>query len=222
MNPRRTIGTLVLAITLAVGISIVVPLSSPSSSTADAAVRKNVTSDYTLLRRSPASYVIGTAYRGWTVDVQGPSSRGYSWGRVFGDLSGCLWTFANALSGSAAATPSCSADPQTISTALFTNGQISSGVADGTTVTLVPGAGCATYNGVHITGYGNVRPWQDVTRATSAVPTYLPFGWTVRWRYVTRDGRYVMVRSPLGGPTDGVGVQSWFFLPRGCLPETLP
>lgn len=125
-----------------------------------------MTSDYTLLRRAPSSYVIGTAYRRWTVDVQGASSGAYSWGRVFGDLNSCLWTYAGALSGSAATTQSCSA-AQSISTGVFTNGQISSGVSDGTNLTLVAGAGCATYNGVQITGYGNVRPWQDVTQATS-------------------------------------------------------
>lgn len=179
-----------------------------------------MTSDYTLLRRAPSSYVIGTAYRRWTVDVQGASSGAYSWGRVFGDLNSCLWTYAGALSGSAATTQSCSA-AQSLSTGVFTNGQISSGVGR---YKLDPGCRRRLR---HLQRGANHRLRQRASVAGRhpsdvALPTYLPFGWTVKWRYVTRDGRYVMVRSPLGGATDGVGVQSWFFLPRGCLPAILP
>jgi len=31
-----------------------------------------------------------------------------------------------------------------------------------------------------------------------------------------------MVRDPGAGSTDGIGIQSWFFLPRACLPVALP
>ncbi len=72
MRSRRTVLALVLCLIAAFGTTFLVPVSSSSpASTADAALRKSVTSDYTLLRRGPRSYVIGTAYRGWTVDVQG-------------------------------------------------------------------------------------------------------------------------------------------------------
>jgi len=40
----------------------------------------------------------------------------------------------------------------------FTNSQIGDGANDGATVATVPGAGCNTYDGVHITAYGNLRP----------------------------------------------------------------
>ena len=60
-------------------------------------------SDYTLLRRAPRSYVVGTAYRGWTVDVQGPADASYRWGRVFGNLNSCLWIYEGAITGDATA-----------------------------------------------------------------------------------------------------------------------
>ena len=43
-------------------------------------------------------------------------------------------------------------------------------------------------------------------------------GSIVKWRYVSRDGAYVMVRDPSTGATNGVGQQGWYFLPRGCFP----
>lgn len=135
------------------------PVSSSSpTSTAEAALRKSVTSDYTLLRRGPRSYVIGTAYRGWTVDVQGNADSGYCWGRVFGDLNGCLWIYEGAVAGSGPATQSSSSTPQIWPTGLFTNGQIGGGSDDGASVATVAGAGYATYDGVHLLGWGNVRP----------------------------------------------------------------
>ncbi len=173
-------------------------------------------------RRGPRSYVIGTAYRGWTVDVQGPANAGYRWGRVFGDLNMCLWTYEGAMSGSGSATQSCSSTPKIMPVSQFTNGQIGGGANDGATVATVPGAGCNTYDGVHITAYGNVRPWLAPASPSAPLASTLDIGDPVRWRYVSRDGAWVMVRDPAGGRTDGTGLQSWFFLPRGCLPTTLP
>ncbi len=223
MRSRRIVLGLALSLLAAFATTFLVPVSTSSpASTAEAALRKSVTTDYTLLRRGPRSYVIGTAYRGWTVDVQGNADSGYRWGRVFGNLNACLWIYEGAVAGSGAATQSCSSTPQIMPTWLFTNGQIGGGSDDGASVATVPGAGCLTYDGVHLIGYGNVRPWQDVTYATALIPTSLTFGATVHWRYVSRDGAYVMVRDPAAGSTDGVGLQPWYFLPRGCLPAALP
>lgn len=214
---------LVLAVTAAFGTTFLVPVSSSSpASTAEAAIRKTVNTDYTLLRRAPRSYVIGTAYRGWTVDVQGEADASYRWGRVFGDLNGCLWIYEGAVEGSGSATQSCSDTPAIYPVSLFTNGQIGGGSDDGASVATVAGATCATYDGTHLIGYGNVRPWQDQTSASAPIATSVAIGAPVLWRYVSRDSAYVMVRDPAAGSTDGVGVQSWYFLPRGCLPATLP
>lgn len=54
------------------------------------------------------------------------------------------------------------------------------------------------------------------------MPTSVAKGGSVLWRYVSRDGAFVMVRDPAAGSTDGVGIQSWFFVPRDCLPVALP
>ena len=71
----------------------------------------------------------------------------------------CLWTYEGAMSGSGSATQSCSSTPKIMPVSQFTNGQIGGCANDGATVATVPGAGCNTYDGVHITAYGNVRPW---------------------------------------------------------------
>lgn len=223
MSSRRTLITLVIALIAAFGTTFVVPLTASSpASTAEAALRKTVTTDYTLLRRAPRSYVIGTAYRDWTVDVQGDADASYRWGRVFGDLNACLWIYEGAVAGSGAANQSCSATRYIMPTSQFTNGQIGGSEDDGASVATVAGAGCATYDGVHLIGYGNVRPWQDQTSASAPIATTVAIGAPVLWRYVSRDGAYVMVRDPAGGSTDGIGAQSWYFLPRGCLPYDLP
>lgn len=225
MRSRRTNVLLILVVTTAFGIALIGPIgatSGSSSSTAAAAVRKTVDSDYTLLRRGPRSYVVGTAYRGWTVDVQGPADASYRWGRIFGDLNRCLWIYEGAVTGDGSATESCSSSPEVMPTTDFTNGQIGGGSDDGASIGTVAGAGCATYDGVHLIGYGNVRPWQVPALASAAVATTLVAGAPVNWRYVSRDGAFVMVRDPAGGSTDGVGIQAWFFLPRGCLPAILP
>ncbi|WP_328535331.1 hypothetical protein [Streptomyces sp. NBC_00344] len=216
---RRT-QALILGLATAASAAIL-PMAAGQDSTAQAAVRKQVTTDYTLLRRSPASYVLGTAYRNWTVDVHGDQNNGYRWGRVFGDLNTCLWTYSGALAGDAAADDSCGA-ATTLPTSMFTNGQIGGSADDGATVATVAGAGCATWDGSHITGYGNVRPWDVPAGASAPVNGQVTIGQTVLWRYVSRDGNWVMVRDPRAGGTDGQGLQGWYFMPRGCLPAVLP
>lgn len=218
---RTWITRTLLALGFAATAAVVAPVATSTAPPAEAALRKSVTTDYTLLRRAPRSYVIGTAYRGWTFDAQGPADAGYRWGRVFGDLNTCLWIFEGAVAGSGATNDSCQA-PRVMPVSEFTNGQIGGGEDDGATVATVAGAGCATYDGVHIAGYGNVRPWEDPATPSTPIATSLPVGAPVRWRYVSRDGAFVMVRNPAAGDTDGVGVQGWYFLPRGCLPVTLP
>jgi len=217
---RTTRALLLGLLTVAATTTVAVPLAGQAQ-TAHAAVRKHVNTDYTLLRRSPASYVIGTAYRGWTADIQGPPSGGYRWAHVYGTLNECLWIYGGAVAGTAAHGNECG-DARTWSTSEFTNGRISSGASDGSTVATVAGAGCATWDGSHITAYGNVSPWDVPAHASQPLHSNVALGQTVKWRYVSRDGSFVMVRDPRGGSTDGTGLQSWYFLPRGCLPGTLP
>lgn len=214
---RRGILLLLIGL-IATGAPIAAPMTTPA---AEAAVRKTITTDYTLLRRAPSSYVIGTAYRGWTDDVHGDGVDGYRWGRVYGDLNTCLWTYSGAVTGSTPINDSCSG-ATTYPTSWFTNGQIGGGTDDGAWVATVAGPGCATWDGVHIVGYGNVRPWQVPASPTQALPGVVALGQSVLWRYVSRDGQWVMIHDPNSGQTDGVGLQGWYFMPRGCLPPALP
>lgn len=200
---------------------VAVPIVAGQEPAAEAAVRKQVTSDYTLLRRSPHSYVIGTAYRNWTVDVHGEQNDGYRWGRIYGDLNACLWIYAGAVAGSVSIDDSCGA-ATTLPTSLFTNGQIGGSTDDGATVATIAGANCRTWDGSHITGYGNVRPWQVPASAGIPVSGQVAIGQSVLWRYVSRDGKWVMIRDPRAGSTDGTGQQGWYFIPRDCLPAHLP
>ncbi|EST35798.1 hypothetical protein N566_17245, partial [Streptomycetaceae bacterium MP113-05] len=188
---------------------------------AEAAVRKHVDTDYTLLRRGPRSYVVGTAYRGWTADIHGKQQAGYRWARVYGDLNACLWIYSGAVAGTTPHDPSCG-DPSWMSVNEFTNGQIGGSESDGATVATVAGAGCATWDGAHIRGYGNIRPWEVPAGASAPLNGQIALGQTVRWRYVSRDGDWVMIRDPRAGSTDGTGLQGWYFIPRSCLPANLP
>ncbi len=148
-------------------------------------------------------------------------SGGYRWGRVYGDLNACLWTFSGAVAGSATAADGCGT-AATLPTSVFTNGQIGGSADDGATVATVARAGCSTWDGSHIRGYGNVQPWKVPAVASSPLNGRIAVGQTVLWRYVSRDGKWVMIRDPRADSTDGVGQQGWYFIPRNCLPATLP
>lgn len=68
--------------------------------------------------------------------------------------------------------------------------------------------------------YANVRPSSTAPSPTDFLRSY-PAGKTVRWRYLNRHGsQWAMVRDPDFGSNEGYG--SWFFMPRACLPASLP
>jgi hypothetical protein len=189
-----------------------------ATSPAQAAERKQVGTDYTLLRRGPHSYVLGTAYRGWNVDVQQAPSGGYWWGHVYGDLNTCLWIHQDAVTGGSSVAEACDSEHRVIPESQFASA-IGGGSDDGADVAVTKDASaCPTHDGSHVVGYGNVRPWQDAAQPSSQVNTLVPLGDTVKWRYVSRDGKWVMVRAPQHGDTNGQGLQPWFFLPRTCVP----
>jgi len=193
------------------------PVTDPAP--AEAALRKQVVTDYVMLRSAPGSYAVGTAYRGWTVDVQQEAVNSFRWGHVYGTLNTCLWLSQAGLpEGGASTADACRHTGRTLSTSEFTNGMIGGTETDGASITVTGGSGCTLYDGVHVRGYGNVRPWQTTAQPSEPIDTLVAVGETVRWRYVSRDGRWVMVRAPQHGSTDGTGLQAWFFVPRGCLP----
>jgi hypothetical protein len=201
-------------------------------------VGKRVDSDYTLLRSASGSWVIGTAYRDWSVRDEGGSG-GYSWARVGGDLNRCLWISHGATTtnhgrvfGKPCGAPRASTGAEFKK--LFTNGWIGSNKAgnDGKPVLLRPTGDCVVRDG-KIDGWGNVKPWRAKTDPTHRLTGALTVGsdgastsrgYLVKARYITRDGRFVMVHATRYGRADGrfdpgshgLG-QDWFFVQRSCL-----
>ncbi len=171
---------------------------------------------------APNSFVIGNAYRGWTDTLHGstvfqrgpgnPTGANYQCGYLYGEsFDHCGWLNRATVRGTADMA-GCGADcPRTYDTPLFTttytNGQISSGAGDGTGTHMhYAGSGCTNHN-----GYGNVDPWKATATPDNLVGT-IPDGRLLLWRYVSRDGNWVMVRDP----TPGVS-PNWYFVRRGCV-----
>lgn len=213
---------------LAAGLVMSVLATGPAAA---APVGKRVDSDYTLLRSAPASWVIGTAYRDWSLSDEGATS-GYAWARIGGDLHHCMWISEKAtttrkgrlVSGACGAPRQYTGDEFR---RLFTNGMIGSNKAgnDGAPVLLRPKGDCVITNG-KIDGWGNVKPWQTTSDPSRRLRGALTVGKDgastshgdlVKWRYVTRDGKYVMIHASRYGKTDGKGAQGWFFVQRSCL-----
>lgn len=194
-------------------------LVTAASNPAGAGERKTVNTDYTLVRSDPHAYVVGIAFRGDTVDVQQEESGGYRWGSVY-RLGICAWTSSSALAQGGSTSDVCRHDaPRSVDG--FTNGQVGSNPAgnDGAPATFTPtGAGCQVQADGTIPGYGNVRPWLNPAQPADQLSgVSLAAADTVRWRYVSADGGWVMVHVPKYGDTDGTGTPSWFFVQRGCV-----
>ena len=193
-------------------------LGAVMPATGSAGEQKHVTTDYTLVRSDPHAYVVGTAYRGDTIDVQQVQSGGYRWGHVNGNLDVCAWTSDSALSQGPAAPDVCRHEaPRAVER--FTNGQVSPAGTDGTPARFTPTApGCNTYPNRAVPGFGNVKPWLVPAQPTNQLANVsLTAQDQVLWRYVSADGGWVMVRVPKFGATDGTGTQSWMFVQRACL-----
>jgi hypothetical protein len=178
----------------------------------------------TTISYAPNSYVIGNAYPGWTDDVQGDAqfSKGkgneagasYRWGYLFGDgFDHCAWVGDNAVNakGSAHDTSRCGAR-QEIDTphfmATYTNGEHNTLEGDGSDTHMsYDGSGCTDKN-----GYGNVAPWRVPATPSNKVGQ-IPDGKLLKWRYVTRDTKWVLVRDP----SPVANQPNWYFVHRGCV-----
>ena len=69
------------------------------------------------------------------------------------------------------------------------------------------GSGCITTH-----GYGNVEPWRVPATPGNDVGV-VPDGKLLKWRYVSRDGHWVLVRDPSPPPD----APNWYFVHRGCV-----
>jgi hypothetical protein len=175
---------------------------------------------------APNSFVIGNAYPGWTDDIQGsaqfshgPGNEGgawYRWGLIYGEnFDRCAWIDSgNADADGAGHAPgSKCGTPQELDTpyfdATFTDGIKNALDGDGSETHMhYAGSGCTDRN-----GYGNVEPWRVPATPANSLGE-IPDGLLLRWRYVSRDGDWVMVRQP--GASDP-NKPNWYFVHRGCV-----
>ena len=174
---------------------------------------------------APNSFVIGNVYPGWHMAVQdnpqfssgpgNPHGVSYRWGLIFGEsFDHCAW-IANASATGSGATPGADCgSPQQIDTphfmATYTDGIHNALAGDGSPTHMhYAGSGCTNRN-----GYGNVDPWK-VPATPANVVGVVPDGRLLLWRYVSRDGQWVLVRDP---SHDGSAtVPNWYFVHRGCV-----
>jgi hypothetical protein len=192
--------------------------------TTDEGLAEKKVSAVTTISYAPNSYVIGNAYPGWTDDVQGdpqfssgpgnPDGVWYRWGFLFGEsFDRCAW-IGNTDAGDPVDEPgSACASPQQIDTpyflATYTDGIHNELAGDGSVTHMhYSGSGCSDTS-----GYGNVEPWKEpATPHNSLGP--IPDGTELIWRYVSKDGDWVLVRDPSGGSAT---TPNWFFVHRGCV-----
>jgi hypothetical protein len=69
--------------------------------------------------------------------------------------------------------------------------------------------------------YGNVYPWRSATTVGSDWLRTDGTGQQLFWRYVTKDGKWVLVRDP-SVPDTSEWRGRWAFVSRKCLPAVLP
>jgi hypothetical protein len=178
----------------------------------------------TTLSYAPNSYVIGNAYPNWTDYIQGPAQHSagpgnpngadYRWGYLYGEnFDRCAWI------NNADVDPTTSqhgaarcGDPKQIDTpyfmATFTDGIHNQLAGDGSVTHMkYDGSGCSDHN-----GYGNVEPWRVPATPANSLGA-VPDGTELNWRYVTRDGNWVLVRDP----APPANAPNWYFVHRGCV-----
>jgi hypothetical protein len=197
----------------------------PADTAQDEALSTHSVTKISTISYAPNSFVIGNAYPGWHDAVQGnaqfsqgpgnPNGASYRWGFLYGEnFDACGWINDDTAkpTGMTSSGSKCGA-PQEINTpyflAHFTNGMHNQLAGDGSITHMhYAGSGCSNKN-----GYGNVEPWR--VPATPANPMgAIPDGTELRWRYVSKDGHWVLVRQPGATAPDR---PNWFFVHRGCV-----
>jgi hypothetical protein len=172
---------------------------------------------------APNSFVIGNAYPGWTDEIQGnpqfssgpgnPSGDSYRWGFLFGEnFDHCAWISDGALGSAPHQSGAMCGSPQEIDTphfmATYTNGMHNDLPGDGSDTSMhYAGSGCSDQH-----GYGNVEPWREPATPANSVGI-IPNGKLLKWRYVSKDGLWVLVRDPAPPANE----PNWYFVHRGCV-----
>lgn len=150
------------------------------------------------LRNVPDQYVMGWCLSGTPIDLQRAGTNGYQ-GWAYGNFDGCGWIYVTHIgSPQSGYNHSCTTSTPESAFMMFRNITPS---GDGTPVTVKSG-GCAAYLNTKPQSNGSVGLDQIASIAS---------GSTVRWRYRTRQGSFVMV----GGHPD----YDWVFVPWACVPQ---
>jgi hypothetical protein len=174
---------------------------------------------YSTIANVAGGLAIGNCPRNEELDVEdygnGGEESGYFYGGYFANLGVCAWVkISEALKEKGGNLGHCSGGIGYEYGTFYS--QINSGsVHDGYYVN----------NRVACEEYANVYPWGADSAAgpIRSVPPYTPSheeqGYpALKWRYVTNNGKYVMVRDA----TVGGGEGNWVFVERSCLPASLP
>ena len=198
----------------------------PIDQSDDALSTRHTAHSISTISYAPNSFVIGNAYPGWTVLVQGdaqfskgPGNEGgvsYRWGYIYGEsFDHCAWLGNGTLVGpTKSGTASKCGARQEIDTphflATYTNGEHNHLAGDGSLTRMhYAGSGCTDKH-----GYGNVDPWK-VPAPPANSPGLVPDGRALRWRYVSKDGKWVMVHDPTNNGSKTA--PNWYFVHRGCV-----
>lgn len=188
--------------------------------------RQTVDAIYTI-SYAPNSFVIGNVYPGWTIDVEGspifqhgpgnPNGVYYQLGFIYGEsFDHCGYIDRDVADGrTPTAGHRCSGTATSYDTDLFLatythDGTAEGGAGDGAVAHmnhLAPG--CRDTN-----GYGNVAPWRVPATPANSVGQ-VPDRRLLKRRYVSRDGRWVLVHDPTH---DGsTRLPNWYFVESACV-----
>jgi hypothetical protein len=197
--------------------------SGSETGSSDEALAVESVNGITTLSYAPNSFVIGNAYSGWHDAVQGNAqfSKGpgnesgvsYRWGMVFGEnFDHCAWINESDVTTDVDHPGALCGTPQEIDTpyffATYTNGIHNDLAGDGSLTHMhYAGSGCSDTN-----GYGNVEPWRVPATPANSLGAVTD-GKTLLWRYVSKDGNWVLVRDP-SPPAES---PNWYFVHRGCV-----
>jgi hypothetical protein len=159
--------------------------------------------NWSTVRNRASGYQIGLAADGWTLDSV-VRNDGNTWrgGWVFGNYQGCGWILNNNID-SKTGTPS----NQCPQADVFYPDQ--GGFARSFNCTNCNG-GHAVLLSAPANRWTNVQPWLNPTGGPYINLGSRPAGYCVEWRYVTRDGRWVMAKDRSVADIDG----SWAFMER--------
>ncbi|MFF5295396.1 hypothetical protein [Paractinoplanes globisporus] len=187
--------------------------------------------------------VVGNALNGVRVDAGLVTGNGYRRVYVYGNVNACLWlvTAAGQLGPVSGQRPRHSCSTFTGMTpdryARRVNclpGPARAGDPAGTKYGALPGTnkctdGSSARVNTRLSGcsrvgaYGNVLPWQNRTEAHDRYGVIVKTYAGLKWRYITRDGRFVMVRDTHRNDPrltkQRAGHTKWFFVRSTCVEE---